>query len=170
MPELKDLLNRAKEDQNAFREVYDITVDRVFRYVFLRTKDRSLTKDVVQEIYLSLWKSIPKFTFKSEEEFYGFLWKIVKRRIIKARKKIKDNISIEEVYDIPHDHSFNEDYRFLFKILSSLKKRMRLVIELRYFSGQSFKDISETLGITESNAKVLHHRAIKLLEEKYKNV
>lgn len=170
MPELKDLLERAKEDENAFREIYEFTIDRVFQYVFLRVKDRSLAKDVVQEIYISLWKSIPKFSFRSEEEFQGFLWKIVKRRIIKSRKKIRGSVSIEEIYDIPYEQDFNEDYRFLLKAVSLLKERMRLVVELRYFGGQSFRDVAQTLGISESNAKVLHHRAIKILEQNFKNV
>ena len=58
MQNLENLLERATNDEQAFREIYEFTIDRVFNYVLLRTGDRENTKEIVQEIYLSLWKSI----------------------------------------------------------------------------------------------------------------
>lgn len=171
MQNLENLLERAKNDEQAFREIYDFTIDRVFNYVLLRVKNREETKETVQEIYLSFWKSLPKFRYISEEHFYGFFWTVVKRKIFKSRLRKRETVSLEEIYDlsakadIPEDETPKEDYRHLLETVSELKERQRLVVELRYFANNSFGQIAEILGVSESNAKVLHHRALITLRK-----
>ncbi len=165
MQNLEDLLERAKTDENAFREIYEFTIDRVFRYVLLRVQKKEDVKEIVQEIYLSFWKSLPKFTYISDEHFYGFLWQVVRRRIIKARSRQQNTVSLEEIYDLPSDESPKEDYRHLLQKISSLREKERLVVELRYFCNNSFAEIAQILNITETNAKVIHHRAISTLRK-----
>lgn len=165
--DLKDTLERAKTSDSAFREIYDETIDRVFRYVLTRTRDREISKEISQEIYLSFWKSLPKFKYISDAHFYAFLWQVVRRQLIKARLRSSDNISLETIYDIPDEETPKEDYRFLLRALTDLKERERLVIELRYFSNLTFEEVAESLGINEPHAKVLHHRAIAALKEKF---
>ncbi len=46
----------------------------------------------------------------------------------------------------------------------SLPRRQREVLTLRVDGGLPFKDIAETLGITENNAKVQFHHAVKRLK------
>ena len=168
MQNLENLLERATNDERAFREIYDYTIDRVFNYVLLRTQSRENTKEIVQEIYLSLWKSLPKFTYISVEHFQGFLWKVVKRRLYKSRLHRVTTVSLEEIYDFPADESPKEDYRFLLKNLEELSEKEKSVVKLRYFENLTFSQIAETLCITESNAKVVHHRAIKVLRKNLK--
>lgn len=164
--ELENILKRSKESEIDFREIYDLTIDRVFSYVFLRTKDKEWSKEICQEIYLSLWKSIPKFEYISDSHFYGFLFTVVRRQLTKARIKKRFSISLdEENIDFPNEEVEKEDYRFLLKQLENLKEKERLVIELRYFSNQSFYQISEALNIKENNAKVIHHRALRKLKQ-----
>lgn len=169
MQNLENLLERATNDERAFREIYDFTIDRVFSYVLLRTGNRENTKEIVQEIYLSLWKSLPKFTYISAQHFQGFLWKVVKRRLYKSRLHRITTISLEDVYDFPMDESPKEDYRYLLKNLEELSEKEKSVVKLRYFNNLTFGEIADTLCITESNAKVLHHRALKALRENLKD-
>lgn len=164
MQNLEYLLKQARVDENAFKEIYNLTIDRVFNYVLLRVRNREDAKDIVQEIYNSFWKSLPKFEFISEEHFYGFLWKVVRRRIFWFRKKDKKTLPLEDIYDVPDELENPEDYRKLLQAVSLLKPKQRLVIELRYFSHLQFNEIAKMIGIKEVNAKVLHHRAIKILK------
>ncbi len=46
----------------------------------------------------------------------------------------------------------------------TLPRRQREVLTLRVDAGLAFKDIAETLGITENNAKVQFHHAVKRLK------
>lgn len=161
----KELLEGTRHNELLFREIYDRTVDRVFSYVIFRVGNREDAKEVVQEIYLSLFSSLPKFVYISDEHFMGFLWTIVRRRIFKSRLRKKIMVSLEEVYDTATEEETQEDYRYLFQALNRLKDKERIVIQLRYFSHQSFAHIAEACNITETNAKVIHHRALAKLKQ-----
>ena len=163
--ELEYILKNLKESEIDFRAVYDLTIDQVFSYVFLRTKDKEWSKEICQEIYLSLWKSLPKFKYISKEHFFGFLFTVVRRQIIKARIKNKPAYSLEEIYDVADEEEKKEDYRFMLKQIDSLKEKERLTLELRYFKNMTFSEISQILNIKEGNAKVLHHRALEKLRQ-----
>lgn len=161
----KELLEGARQNELLFREIYDRTVDRVFSYVVFRVGNREDAKEIVQEIYLSLFSSLPKFVYISDEHFMSFFWTIVRRRIFKSRLRKKVTVPLEEVYDTTFDEEPQEDYRYLLQTLNRLKDKERAVIQLRYFSHQSFAHIAEACNITETNAKVIHHRALAKLKQ-----
>lgn len=162
---LEEILQKTKTDEAYFKSLYDLTIKRVFSYVLSRTRDKEKAKEISQEVYLSLWKSLPNFRYISESHFYSFLFTVVRRQIIKASKEKHINLPIEEFYEIEGDENEKEDHRYLLSKIESLSDKEKSVIELRYFQDLDFQTISENLGISLSNAKVIHHRAIKRLKD-----
>lgn len=162
---LEKSLELAQVDNTAFKEIYDLTINRVYSFVLFRIKDKGEALDICQDIYFSLWKYLPKFQYISENHFYAFLFKVARRQLIKARAKSIDKVNLDEIFDIPSDDADKEDYRHLLQNLQTLKENERLVIELRYFEDLKFEDIAISLGINENNAKVIHHRAINKLRK-----
>jgi RNA polymerase sigma-70 factor, ECF subfamily len=57
-----------------------------------------------------------------------------------------------------------EDARRMRQAVLALPRRQREVLTLRVDGGLAFKDIAQTLGITENNAKVQFHLAVKRLK------
>lgn len=163
--DLEHTLEKAKRDHSGFKEIYDLTISRVFSFVLLRTQNREEALDICQDIYLSFWSSLPKFRYMGDAHFFSFLFLVSRRQIIKARIKKKDNISLDDIYDIESPEAEKEDYRFLLKQVGRLRDKERMCIELRYFEDLSFSQIAESMDIQENNAKVLHHRAITKLRE-----
>lgn len=161
--ELEALIREAQSDEKAFRVLYDATVDKVFAYLSVRLRNKDATNDVLQEVYISLWKSIGRFRYHSDDHFYGFLFTIVKRRLYRYRNSQHETLPLEEWYDVADDTTPPEDYRAVMASLATLSPKERHVIELRYFSDLRFKDIAAMLLITENYAKVIHTRAIKKL-------
>lgn len=168
MDDIEKIIERAKESDEGFRGLYEKTIDHVYAFVLLRTRDKSETSEICQEVYVSLWKSLQRFEYNSPGQFWAFLWKVVRRQIIKWHDRLPDMASLEEIYDIPEEPEIKEDYKFLLSVLTTLPERQRLVVEQRYFSDLSFAEIGDRLGISETNAKVLNHRAIETLRKKMK--
>jgi RNA polymerase sigma-70 factor, ECF subfamily len=164
---LQESLSRARTDHSAFKEIYDLTINRVYSFVLLRTGDKEVALDVCQNVYLSLWQSLSRFEYLGEAHFYAYLFKITRGEIIRIRKKIKPVVSLEDIYDFPADTPDHEDYRALSREMSKLSDEERACLELRYFEDRKFKDVGDALGISENYAKVLHHRAISKLREKF---
>lgn len=162
--ELREILNNAHTDESMFRALYERTSPQVFRYILTRTRRRDESLDILERVYTSLWQSLKGFRYQSDDAFYAFLYTIVRRMIWRMNWGQRTTVELTDDYDIAAPEEMREDYRFLFAALATLPTKQRLVIELRYFSDFSFNEIAHALGITEGNAKVLHHRALAKLQ------
>lgn len=163
--DLEKLLANATQNESGFEEIYNLTINRLFSFVLLRTKNKEEALDICQETYLSFFKSLQRFKYSSDAEFYAFFFQVARRQIIKARIKKRESVEFDEIFDIEAPESEKEDYRFLLRQVARLNDNERACVELRYFGDMTFAQIAENLGIKENNAKVLHHRAIKKLKE-----
>lgn len=166
---IKEAQNGSKE---AFKGIFEHLSNKLFAYALTRTAGREDAMDIVQETFIELWEALKKFNYRSDEEFYGFVFIITKRKLYRYyRQKPKtvylDDNLIEESYEMEPN-----DYRYMVKHINSLTSNYQDLLKLRYWSGMTFGEIASALDITETTAKVWHHRAIKKLQvsmEKYDN-
>lgn len=168
---LEELLEDSKKgDQKAFRAVFDTLSNRLFTYALTHTKSRDEALDIVQETFIDLWSALPKFKYKNEESFYGFVFLILKRKLYKHYKKNIKSVEFDEKYVEENYEIDVEDYRYLEKNISSLPKKYQELLKLRYWSALSFKEISILMDVKEGTAKVWHHRAIRTLRNGISNM
>lgn len=164
---VKEARNGSEE---AFREIFELLSDRLFLYTLSHTKSREDALDIVQETFVELWVGLSKFSYRSDEEFYGFTFTILKRKLFRYYKRAKYNTAPIEDYEMDASYEMEkEDYRYLLKQISSLAEKYQELLRLRYWSGMTFGEISSVLGISESAAKVRHHRAIQKLRVNLNN-
>lgn len=168
---LKEVITRATTgDRDAFRHVFDLGSDKVFRYLMSQLQNREDAHDLLQETFIDLWKGLRNFRYRSDDEFWGFLFLIARRKVYAYRKIPNKTVLVDsDEFDalIPqelHDHPEYEDYRFLHRTLATLGAKSKEVLTLRYWSDLSFAEIARVAGITEGAAKVRHHRALRELE------
>jgi len=163
---LKQLIEQScAYDHDAFRAIFEMHVDRLFNYALSRTNDREAAKDITQETFIAVWESLDSFAYKGEEAFLGFIFVILKRRIVQYyRAQAREKAMHKEIHEEAHEE-IHEDYRHLLSALGKLSSKYQDVVKLRYWGALSFAEIGATLGIRENAARTLHHRAIKKLQE-----
>ncbi|MCK5095744.1 MAG: sigma-70 family RNA polymerase sigma factor [Candidatus Pacebacteria bacterium] len=162
------VISSVKGDERAFRFLYERLNDPLFKYILSRTKDRDDATDILQDVFVDLWRALDTFTYTSDGQFYGFVFTITKRKLGKHYKNKKvfreiDENLLENSYKM--DVEFADDARILMKAIEELKEKYRTVIKLRYWSGLTFPEMGKLLGDKETTVKVRHHRALKLLED-----
>jgi RNA polymerase sigma-70 factor (ECF subfamily) len=165
---LKSLILSSKNgDEQAFHLLYQRLNDPFFKYILSRTKDRDDAMDILQEVFIDLWKAFQTFQYNSDAQFYGFAFTIIKRKLEKHYKKPRSYDELDEnsleFSDTP-DMERADDIRVLMTAIGGLKERDRTVIELHYWSGLTFGEIGKLINDKETTVKVRHHRALKLLE------
>ncbi len=152
-------------NEEAFRWLFDHLSDAVFRYIASRISSREEALDVTQEVFLDLWRALAKFQYRSEREFYSFVFTIARKKIAKWHRKQKKEVPLEESYVEENYEISYKDYRELWQWIAKLKPKYQELLRLRYVSDLSFAEVAAALGIREGTAKVWHHRAIKKLQE-----
>ncbi|HSE34566.1 MAG TPA: sigma-70 family RNA polymerase sigma factor [Candidatus Paceibacterota bacterium] len=172
--QLEKLVSAARKgNRSAFRQIFDRLNDPLFAYAHGHTGDRDLAFDIVQDTFIDLWRSLPTFRWRNERAFYGFAFTVLRRKVAKALEaRPKGQVSIDQEIEtgtvdvLLAEHATDpiyEDYRYLSRAVARLGETAREMLALRYWSGLSYSEIAMTLDITETAAKVRHHRAIEQL-------
>jgi len=165
--ELKRLVEKAQNgDRDAFKEIFDRLSDRFFAYIFSRTSNRDDSLDIVQETFIDLWNSLKKFKYKSDQSFRGFLFTIIKRKLYRYYKKKQKIISLDRLNEkqLVQPAVKQNDYGYILKHIDTLTSKNQDIVRLRYWSQMTFNEIAAVLNITETAAKVRHHRALRKLK------
>ncbi|GMU73956.1 MAG: hypothetical protein AMXMBFR44_1550 [Candidatus Campbellbacteria bacterium] len=163
---LQDALAQAGEgNEAAFQAVYEHLIDRVFSFIRTRARSREEAIDIAQEVFVDVWAALPNFRYVSPAHFYSFVFVIAKRKLIRHYKtKTHESLDDLELNLHPSVDADVHDPDGMRELVARLPEKYRDVVTLRYWSGLSFAEIGEHLGVTENNAKIRHHRAIKELE------
>ena len=104
-----------------------------------------------------------RFKYSSDQEFYGFVYRIARRKLAKYYKSNPKIVEFNEEYIKENFEINHQDDWLITKVLPRIKTKYRQVLELRYWSDFSFAQIAKALDLKESTVKVQHHRALKQL-------
>ncbi len=134
------------------------------------TNNEPAHKDLFQEITIQLWKAYPKF--RGESKFSTWMYRVAFNTAISLYRKSKRNVETTQIYDNLkeleyHDYDDSKDRQLslLYKAIYSLND-IEKALALLYLEDKSYKEISETLGISEVNARVKMNRT----KTKLKNI
>jgi len=138
-------------------------------YVYCRNP--SEREDLQQEIVLQLWRSFPSFQGKSL--FSTWMYRVALNTALNRTSKpafLSEGPKAHEIgYDPGEDYDLSEEIRLLHKAISQLKKIDRAII-LLWLEELSYKEIAETIGITEKNVSVRIVRVKHRLAETIKKL
>ena len=135
----------------------------------LYTNSDAEHKDLFQEITIQLWKAYPKF--RGDAKFSTWMYRVGINTAISLYRKSKSRIqsfSFDDVsYKIPqtetYDDTEDQQLKSIYAVLNHLNDIDKAVIFL-YLEDKSYKEISDTIGISEGNARVKMNRIKKKLK------
>jgi RNA polymerase sigma-70 factor (ECF subfamily) len=164
---LRGLVERASNgDADAFREIFERFAERVFRYGYLRLGRSEEANDLVQDVFLSVWKALPSFTYEHEGSFPAWLFRIASRRLgDRVRQHVRHAaVPLEEA---PEGHVEFEGLavsrRVLADGLGRLPDKQREVVILRFVAGLPVRDIAVSMGKTQAAVTALQMRGLDRL-------
>lgn len=166
--QMKEVVLKAqKGDAQAFQLLFDETHNKLFLYTVGHVKEREDALDIVQETYVDLWTSLKRFQYRSHDEFMGFLFLILKRKLARHydRQKKHSTLSLKEEIIIENDYTIPGEFDYVAGMLDELRPKYKELLQLRYWSELSFKEISEVMKVNINTSKVWHHRAMKELSQ-----
>jgi len=162
------------EKEKKFTELVDANQGIIFKICRLYTHNQTDLEDLFQEIVLQLWKSFD--SFKGDSKFSTWMYRVALNTTITLFKKNERQPKTQEIdvyhvkhQDINENAEKEEKISQLYEAIKKLSEIERALMML-YLEDLPYKDISESLGISEVNARVKMNRAkIKLKEILLKN-
>lgn len=161
-----------------FDSFYEKYHQDIYNYVFYMVKNKTITEDLVQDVYIRVLKSYESFRGESSEKTWAFS---IARHVVfdyfrkekRRRQYTNETLDLDEMTDfltvdesLPDDIVIqNENVQLIYKLLDHCSINQKQVVILRYIQGYSLQETAEILGITVSNVKTLQFRCVRKLRD-----
>lgn len=125
-------------------------------------------QDLFQEIVLQLWRSYD--TFRGQSKISTWMYRVALNTAITLFRKKTKSPQTDELMDYHHrdyvedDDEKQQEISLLYKVVKMLPKMERAIV-MMYLDDLPYREIAETLGISEVNARVKMNRLKKTLKE-----
>lgn len=163
--DIQDMQAVCSGDEQAFKRVIRRHQHQLMAYCFRLTSDESTAQDIIQEVFLTLWKQRNRYTEQGKLKFY--LLRIARLRSLAHLKKSRAKRLLEEkareirVSQPLSSRAFDDSE--VQAALKRLRSKQRDLIVLRHFEGFELAEIRSITGLRIGTIKSRLHRAMAAL-------
>ena len=164
--ELEQIFKELKSSNNKenFEWIYNNYNNLVYKIAFTILKNKDDSEDIVQIIFSKIY-TLPKDKLPTKY-ILSWIYSVTKNESISLLRKKKNNMSIEEIYDITdeNDEINNSINKIEFnKLISKLDDMEKEIISLKVISGLTFDEISKLLNKPTGTIKWKYYKSIYTL-------
>ncbi|CAM1350082.1 MULTISPECIES: RNA polymerase sigma factor [Tenacibaculum] len=152
-----------KELENKFLTDFEANQNIVHKVCRIYTTNQEAHNDLFQEITIQLWKNYSKF--RGDAKFSTWMYRVALNTAISLYRKSTRSIKTQNFTDYSfkikaeeYDDTEEVQLKALYGAIRKLNDIDKALIFL-YLEDKPYKEISETLGISEVNARVKMNRA-----------
>ncbi len=144
---------------------------RIYWHIRRLVIDHDDSDDLVQETFVKVWKNLG--SFRNDSQLYTWIYRIATNESITFlnKKKLKNNISLDEVgteltESLTASSYFDGDkiQKKLQEAILALPEKQRIIFNMKYFDDMKYDEISEVLGTSVGALKASFHIAVKKIE------
>lgn len=175
-------------DMMAFEQLVYRYDKRVLSMAMTYSNDPEDAKDIYQEVFLRVYRALPKFQFRSQ--FSTWLYRIVTNVCLTHQSRHKQHAyasldeGVEDEDANPHslsdtlaDNVASDEYTVNAEIamhvqeaMNALSPQQRMVFTLRHYDGYKLKEIAEMMDCAEGTVKKYLFTATERMRERLKDV
>lgn len=151
-----------KELEHNFIELLQKHQNIVHKVCRIYTNNQDAHNDLFQEIAIQLWKAFPKF--RGDSKFSTWMYRVGLNTAITLYRKNKRRIITQEFDAVQfkisaeaYDNSEEEQLKLMYQAVHQLNDIDKALVFL-FLEDKNYREISETLGISEVNARVKMNR------------
>jgi RNA polymerase sigma-70 factor (family 1) len=161
-----------QEDQIAFTEIYNRYWAEMYYHTFRMLKDEDSSKDVVQDVFSSLW--LKSSSLNVNTKLSGYLYISVRNKVLNlvAQNKVRNDYLSSVAAFVSQstiDATFFDEREILEIVEAEIKNlppKMREIFEMSRKDNLSHKEIAEKLNISPQTVKKQVQNALKIIKNK----
>jgi RNA polymerase sigma-70 factor, ECF subfamily len=163
------LVVRAREDCDAFAELYDFYLPRLYGFIYRRVQDRCVAEDLTSVTFQRALENVRRPDFRNDA-FGGWLYRVASNAVVDHVRRDRRYLSLSDFDDReePGDLALDAmsaalDRDQLRTALRELPSNHREVLVLRFYDDLDVTEICEVLGCSRETFAVRLHRALRAL-------
>jgi RNA polymerase sigma-70 factor (ECF subfamily) len=169
-PDLEFVESALRGDDDAFEELVRRYQRPIFALVIRICSSVDEAPDIVQRVFLKAYTKLRGFRRRST--FKTWLYTIainLCRNVLRTRKRRGiheevDDKAVSVEAGIDEELISSERKEMLGRAVEELPPKQKAVLTLRVYEEMSFREIADTMRMTENSAKVNFHHAVRRLQ------
>lgn len=164
----------AKGEMSAVQDCLDAYGKLVWDLTLTYTNTREDAEDLVQEVFIDIWKNAARFDASKSPE-WGFIKMVTRRRIIDFLRKTyrrPQTLNFEEALhgqanDYHRKLNLSSDIKSIVDALNKLKIQEYRLIQLSIYNGMSHGEIARMVGLPVGTVKSNIRRGLKKIQKSF---
>lgn len=165
------VINVQKGDMEAFEQLFDLYKHKALRTVYSMTRDKDVSEDIVQEVFVSCYTSIKDL--QNPEYFKTWFYRVLTRTTWRYMDKEKRMIPVEDILKRSEDSYENssleklerkESSELIYQEIIKLKPKIQTTLILYYYNEFSVKEIAQIMECFEGTVKSRLHTGRRKLK------
>lgn len=158
--------------EQGFEAMYREYFPKIYNYIFYRVLSREIAEDLVSDIFMKVARSGHTYDEK-KAAFSTWIFRIAKNSLTDYFRSRRVNANIDDVYADPAlsvcfedqlNRISSEKQRALYRVLSELPERERMIIYYKFFEEKNNRQIAMLLDMNESTVGTVLSRTLKKLK------
>lgn len=168
------LVRKAQENLSAFSELYQRHVQRIYRYVLMRTGNPHEAQDLTSQTFLAAMESLEKYRYT--QPFAAWLIGIARHKVGDFYRQKQPQTWLTLANDLPSEEAPEEQVSQQMKIALVARKLQTLApdraeaLSLRLFGGLEVAEIARLMGKQETAVRMLVFRGLRDLQEQLQSI
>jgi RNA polymerase sigma-70 factor (ECF subfamily) len=155
---------------SAFGDLYNIYLDRIYRYVYYQVKDKMTAEDITEDVFIKAWRAIGACKGRGET-FSSWLYRIAHNHLVSTLRRMKKCTSLEdrnivEVVDPKQEIEAKAEYQELFEQITCLPHNQKQIIILKFVEGFENREIGRIISKNEGAIRISQMRALATLRQR----
>lgn len=155
----------ASPENKNFAKIYDKHIDKIYRFIFLKTGTKEVAEDITSQVFTKGWR---KFKLQGTDinNMSAYLFQIARAEVANHYREAgkfqiisTESIEVKDVKD-------NFDGQDIKDYLKGMEDDLQNILIWHYVEGMNFKEIGSLLSRPEGTVRVMAYRALKELREK----
>jgi RNA polymerase sigma-70 factor (ECF subfamily) len=166
------LVEQAKVNPEAFGILYEHYVDKIYNYIYYRTKNHQDAEDLTAKVFFKALDSLDSYTDRGYP-FSAWLYRIAHNLVANWHRDHQKRPTVPlDNLNLPSGHQdnpvrstiHNEKNALLLDAINELPPVRQQLLILKFIHGESNAEIGRVLNRTEGAIKSLYHRTLVSLK------
>ncbi len=171
MPNIEKLLaeRAAKRDEQAFAKLYDLYVEKIYKYIYYKSGRTDEAEDLTAQVFLKAWEAIDHYKWEGYP-FSTWLYRIAHNQMIDYYRTHRETFPLDTARARESTIDPLEAAERTFTsgqirvALQHLTHDQQRVVVLRFLEGYSTSEVASIMDKDPDAIRALQHRALRALQ------
>lgn len=161
------LVKAAQVEAEAFAQLYDRYVQRLYHYCYHRTNNVHDAEDLTAQTFLAALEALPHY--RQDGHFAAWLFTIARNKVVDYYRRtpnlpLDDSTAQPFLSDLAGEAEISQQKEGLLRALRALTEEEQELIRLRYAAELPFAEIARSLRKSEDSVKKMMYRLLARLK------